>query len=149
MSTENDTYDLKICKLNLSCQVNGIIRYKHTASLRPTLPRSSLPAVSYRRIGHLPRFHALVPRLTRAARQYFVLFRQVCVVSIILCCVSTILCCVSIILVCVSQILICVSKILCCVSQILTCVSQILTCVSKLLYCVSRIVCCVCRYGPP
>ena len=28
-----------ICKLNLSCQVNGIIRYKHTASLRPTLPR--------------------------------------------------------------------------------------------------------------
>ena len=39
MSTENDTNDLRICKLNLSYQVNGIIRYKNTASLWPTLPR--------------------------------------------------------------------------------------------------------------
>ena len=80
MSTENDTNDLRICKLNLSCQVKGIIRYKHTASLWPTLPRSSLAAVSYRRIGHPTRFHALIPRLTRATRQYFVLFRQFCAV---------------------------------------------------------------------
>ena len=33
MSTVNDTNDLRICKLNLSCQVKRIIRYKHAASL--------------------------------------------------------------------------------------------------------------------
>ena len=94
--------------------------------------------LTHRHIGHRPStsIHALVPRLTRAVRQYFVL----CFHNFVLCFDYFVLC---------FHNFVCIPIILCCVSIILCCLSQILTCVSKPSCRVSRIVCCVCGYGQP